>query len=370
MRSQKAAALPDFPWDALRPYKELAASHPGGLVDLSIGTPVDPVPGETRQALAAASDFPGYPLTIGTPRLRAALVAFLERNMAAQGLSEDQVLPTVGSKELVAHLPFQLGIGPGDKVAFPEVAYPTYEIGARLCGAKPLPIDPLTLIKGEADGVKLLWLNSPGNPNGAVLSVSEMRQIVTWAREHAVVVASDECYALLPWEVDEVPSILDPRVNGGSLDNLLCVYSLSKQSNLAGYRSAFIAGDGELIADLREIRRHSGLIMPGPNQAAMAHALADEVTPVRQREIYRRRRDVLVAAIRRAGGRIDDSVAGLYLWTTWGEDCWESVQRLAKLGIICAPGIFYGNAGANHVRIAITATDVQVDAAAQRLLSL
>ena len=376
-RRTLASRLPEFPWDSLASARELAASHADGIVDLSVGTPVDPTPVSVQQALADAADSHGYPTTIGTPALREGIVSFLQRHRAAPSeLDVQHVLPTIGSKELVAHLPFQLGLGPGDAVAFPHVAYPTYDIGARLVGAQPLPVDMVRLaVEGEAalpdpslaSRIRLLWLNSPSNPTGAVLEADQIAAIVRWARERGIVVASDECYALLPWTVDEVPSVLDPRVNEGSLSGLLCVYSLSKQSNLAGYRAAFVAGDAALVGELLAVRKQAGMMLPGPIQAAMVAALADDDAVTAQRETYRARRDLLSTALRDAGGEIHGSDAGLYLWTTFREDCATSVRALAGLGILVAPGMFYGEAGGTFVRVALTATDERIAAAARRL---
>ena len=372
-----AAHLPEFPWDALVPAKQRAASHPDGIVDLSVGTPVDSTPASVQQALAAATNSPGYPTTIGTPALREAIVGFVRRHRGApSSLGIEGVLPTVGSKELVAHLPFQLGIGPGEAVAFPHIAYPTYDMGARFVGAESMPLDLAALAAhgdaalpepDAASRIRLLWLNSPSNPTGEVLDVSQLAAIVTWARERGIVVASDECYALLPWTVEEVPSVLDPRVNGGSLDGLLCVYSLSKQSNLAGYRAAFVAGDAGLVGELVAVRKQAGMMLPGPLQAAMTTALGDDEAPAVQREIYRARRAMLEPALVAAGGTIHGSQAGLYLWTTFGSDSMSSVERLADSGVLVAPGMFYGVAGGTFVRVALTATDERIAAAARRL---
>lgn len=376
-RTSLASRLPDFPWDTLAEARDLAASHADGMVDLSVGTPVDPTPASVQQALADAADSHGYPTTIGTPALREGIVSFLHRHRGAPpSLGAENVLPTIGSKELVAHLPFQLGLGPGDAVAFPHVAYPTYDIGARLVGAQPLPVDMVRLAaEGEAalpdpslaSRIRLLWLNSPSNPTGAVLEADQIAAIVRWARERGIVVASDECYALLPWTVDEVPSVLDPRVNEGSLSGLLCVYSLSKQSNLAGYRAAFVAGDPALVGELLAVRKQAGMMIPGPIQTAMAAALDDDDAVAAQRETYRARRALLSGALRDAGGEIHGSDAGLYLWTTFREDCATSVRALAGLGILVAPGMFYGEAGGTFVRVALTATDERIAAAARRL---
>ncbi|WP_058235417.1 succinyldiaminopimelate transaminase [Devriesea agamarum] len=372
-----AARLPDFPWDSLAPHRERALAHPGGIVDLSVGTPVDSVPPSLQEALAAAADAHGYPTTIGTVALRDALVRFaIRERQAPSSCSHDHVLPTIGSKELVAHLPFQLGVGPGDVVAFPHIAYPTYDIGARLARADAAPVDIARLAReGDAafehpdiaSRVRLLWLNSPSNPTGEVLDIHQLRALVAWAKQRNVVIASDECYALLTWDVDEAPSILDPRVHDGDLSGLLCVYSLSKQSNLAGYRAAFTAGDPALIAQLRLIRKQSGMMLPGPIQAAMAVALDDQDTVRQQREIYCERRQILRGALIDAGARIEGSQAGLYLWTTFDEPAMTTVERLAEHGILCAPGTFYGEAGEKFVRIAMTVSLDRVKLAADRL---
>lgn len=368
-----SGSLPEFPWDTLVPFGDRARRHPDGIVDLSVGTPVDPTPPLVRAALAEAADAPGYPTTHGTPRLREAVVDWFARRRGVPGLHPDAVLPTVGSKELVALLPSLLGLGPGDVVVHPEAAYPTYDVGARLAGATPLPADDVAAW-ADRDDVRLVWLNSPSNPTGAVLGVEELREVVRAARRIGAVVASDECYALLawdePWATHGVPSVLDPRVCEGSHEGLLVVHSLSKQSNLAGYRAAFVAGDPHLVRGLLEVRKHAGMIVPGPVQAATAAALDDDAHVDAQRERYRRRRGVLRSALEGAGLAVDGSAAGLYLWARAagaGQDCWATVGDLADLGVLVAPGAFYGPAGARHVRVALTATDDAVARAAARL---
>jgi succinyldiaminopimelate transaminase len=320
-----------------------------------------------QDALSAAADAPGYPQTYGTPALRGAVAAWFARRRGVPALDPAGVLPTIGSKELVAWLPTLLGLGPGDIVVHPEIAYPTYDVGARLAGATPVAADGLTAL-GPAR-VRLVWLNSPSNPTGRVLPVDHLRKVVEWARERGAVVASDECYAELGWTTSPV-SVLHPDVCDGSHDGLLAVYSLSKQSNLAGYRAAFAAGDVRLIRELLEVRKHAGMIVPDPVQAAMVAALGDDEHVAVQRERYARRRDVMWAALKTDGWRVDHSDAGLYLWATRDEDCWGSVRRLAARGILVAPGAFYGTAGSRHVRVALTASDAAIAVAAERLSGL
>ncbi|UNX55675.1 succinyldiaminopimelate transaminase [Georgenia sp. TF02-10] len=368
------SALPDFPWDSLAGAKTRAAAHPDGIVDLSVGTPVDPTPAVAQDALRAAANAPGYPQTVGTLALREAITGWFARRRRVPGLGVDAVLPTIGSKELVALLPTLLGLGPGDLVLHPATAYPTYDVGARLAGATPVPVGP-DPAEWPDDVVGLVWLNSPGNPDGHVLSAAQLAAVVSWARDRGAVVAADECYAELPWAEPwtgtAVPSLLDPAVCGGSHERLLVLYSLSKQSNLAGYRAAFAAGDRALVGSLTEVRRHAGMMVPAPVQAAMVAALGDDAHVTAQRERYRSRRALLLDAVHAAGLRLDpESVAGLYLWVRAADGAatsWQLVDALAHRGILVAPGTFYGAQGEGYVRVALTATDERVAAAAGRL---
>jgi succinyldiaminopimelate transaminase len=368
-------------------------------VDLSVGTPVDPTPDLVMAALASAADAHGYPQTWGTPVLREAVAAWFARRRGVLDVNPDAVLPTVGSKEIVAWLPTLLGAGRGDVVAFPALAYPTYDVGARLAGASPWPISNLSALGSISPAMtpKLLWVNSPSNPTGQVLRTEYLAKIVRWARQHGVVVASDECYAELDWRADilavgsqlpapgAVPSILDPQVCDGSHEGLLVVYSLSKQSNMAGYRAGFVAGDPVLVGRLLEIRKHAGMMVPWPVQQAMTAALGDDTHVAQQKARYGLRRDQLKSAIESAGYRIEHSEAGLYLWATIGGrdgdgslepamDAatpahldWSLVSEMAQLGILVAPGSFYGAAGARHIRVGLTATDERISSASRRL---
>ncbi len=360
------ARLPDFPWDRLLPFKDEASAHPDGLVDLSIGTPVDATPTIVQEALSGAADAPGYPTVWGTAPLRDSIIAYLRRRVGSVELDHDCVLPTIGSKELVASLPSQLGVGPGDTVLIPEIAYPTYAVGALLAGADYLA--SCSTVSVGPQRVPMVWLNSPGNPTGRVLPPDHVRKVISWARERGTVVASDECYLEYAWDAPPV-SVLDAEVNGGSLDSVLAVHSLSKRSNMAGYRAAFVAGDPALVGRLREVRRHSGLMVTQPVQVAMCAALNDDAHLEEQRIRYRRRRGALRDALEAAGFRIEHSEASLYLWATRDEPCMGTVSWLAGRGVLVAPGDFYGPAGSSHVRVAFTATDERIASAVTRLSS-
>ncbi|MGC0362965.1 succinyldiaminopimelate transaminase [Rhodococcus sp. 27YEA15] len=359
-----AAGLPDFPWDSLAQVTATARAHPEGIVNLSVGTPVDPVDPLIQEALSSVAEIPGYPTTHGTLELREAVVESLDRRYNIPDIDPAAVLPAIGTKEMIAWLPTLLGLGADDLVVIPELAYPTYEVAAKLAGARIQRADGLTKLGPES--ATLVFVNSPSNPTGKVLGLEHLQKVVAWARARGAIVVSDECYLGLTWEADAL-SILDPRVNGGDLTGLLAVHSLSKTSNLASYRAGFVTGDPALVAELLEVRKHSGMIVPLPIQAAMAAALVDDQHENIQRERYRRRRDVLVKAVRDAGFTVDNSEAGLYVWATRGEECRSTVSWFAERGILVAPGEFYGPTGGRHVRIALTATDERIASAAERL---
>ena len=360
--------LPDYPWDQMVPFAAQARQHPDGIVDLSIGSPVDATPDVVQQALRAATDAHAYPQTVGTPALQQAIIAWYARRRGVTGLEPNNVLPTIGSKELVALMPFMLGVGEGDTIVHPLAAYPTYAIGAAIAGATPLAADDPA---EWPDSTKLIWLNSPGNPDGRVLSVDELRAAVARARELGAVIVNDECYAELGWDApydtEPIPSILDPRVIEGDQRKIVAIYSLSKQSNMAGYRAAFAAGDSDVLGRVLTVRKHAGLMLPAPLQAAMVAALGDDEHVAAQKERYRARRAVLRPALEQAGFRIDRSEAGLYLWATEGRPAWQSIERMASLGILAGPGPFYGDVYPEHIRFSLTATDERIAAAAARL---
>lgn len=352
--------LPDFPWDTLAPLAELARSHADGVVDLSVGTPVDPTPQVVQRALAEAADAPGYPTTAGLPELTDACRGWLTRRVDA--VSDIGVLPTIGSKEMVAWLPTGLGLGPEDVVVIPEIAYPTYEVGVLLAGAEVVATGAVE----EVSDASMIWLNTPSNPTGAVLGADRMAEIVRWARPRGIPVVSDECYIELGWDAAPT-SLLDPRVNDGDVTGLLAVHSLSKRSSMAGYRFGFVAGDRDVVSRLLAVRKHLGMMVPTPIQRAAIAAYNDDAHVQVQRDRYLRRRLALRAALEGAAFHIDHSEAGLYLWATRGEPAWDTTRWFAERGIVVAPGTFYGDD--SHVRVALTATDERVDAAVHRIMA-
>ena len=348
--------LPDFPWDALAPYGAIARTFPEGAIDLSVGTPVDPTPEFIQIAFREAANSPSYPVTVGTPELRNAITTWAKKTLGVTG--DFGVLPVIGSKEFVAWLPTFIE---AQSVLYPDVAYPTYLVGALLAEAAATAVN---LDAAQWPVADMAWVNSPSNPTGRVHSESEYRSAIAWSRKTKSVLVSDECYLEFGDSVQPT-SIL--HYTDGDNSNILGVYSLSKRSSMAGYRAAFIVGDPQLIAKILEVRKHAGMMVPLPVQKAMVAALADVTHVAEQRARYNARRATLVPALVAAGFTIENSEAGLYIWATRNENCWDSVAWLADLGIIATPGIFYGELGSRHIRIAMTATDIQITHAARRI---
>lgn len=358
--SQAGFVPPPYPHDRLDAFRRLAAGVPGGIVDCSIGNPVDPVPDIVLAALdAAAPSATGYPPTIGAPELREAAAAWIARRFGVDVPSE-QVLACIGTKEMVASLPRFLSIrDPGrDTVLYPAISYPTYAMGAELAGlrAVPVPLDAdwhldLTRVSDEdAARALLLWTNEPGNPTAAVASAEQVAATVAWARARDIVVAADECYAEFSGG-DAVTAL------GSGADGVLAVHSLSKRSNMAGFRTGFVAGDPDLVRYLGEVRKHAGLMTPAPIQAAAVAALGDDTHVGAQRARYSERRVLMLAGLAARGLVHDGGPAPFYLWLRSEEqvdDGWELAARLAEAGTLVAPGSLYGPAAADHVRLALT----------------
>jgi len=336
----------------LAPYGEKAKKYPGGFIDLSQGTPVDPTPTFIQEALTKASNSPSYPLTAGSSQLKDAIRSWATLNLGATG--EFDVLPVIGSKEFVALLPTFLQ---SKTVLYPKIAYPTYLVGALMASAKAIPVEIDAKSWPTAD---LAWINSPSNPTGQVQSDSEILATINWARNNGSVIASDECYLSFSKEAKSILSL-----TGGNNEGVLAVHSLSKRSNLAGYRAAFVIGDSKLIDQIRQIRKHAGLIVPLPVQQAMIAALSDNNHAIEQAERYEKRRIKLITALSKAGFSIEFSKAGLYIWCSKNEDCYKTVDWFANLGVLVTPGSFYGSE--KFIRIALTATDESIDLVVERI---
>ncbi|RSX52894.1 N-succinyldiaminopimelate aminotransferase [Bifidobacterium goeldii] len=363
-----------YDWSRIASYKRTAKAAFGGMIDLSVGSPVDPVPESVRSALANAANDPnayGYPTTVGTADLQAAIAEwFCDSRGVDLAAINAAVVPTVGSKEAVALMASLLHFGEGDVIVQPAISYPTYEIGTQLAGARVLKVADVADVDSwrNMPGVKAVWVNSPCNPTGDMLSVEQMAGIVAAARDIGAVVLSDECYALMTWNAPATPApcALDARVCGGTADGVLVLYSLSKQSNMAGYRTAFIAGDAALIHPMADYRKQIGQIIPGPVQAAMAAGLRDRQATRTQHDRYRERLGVLVSALRAYGYATNMPDGALYVWVrAKSGDCWKDMAALAEIGIIASPGEFYG--APEYLRFSATASDQAIADAAERL---
>jgi succinyldiaminopimelate transaminase len=370
---------PPYPHDRLRELRVVADAVPGGIVDCSVGTPVDPMPEVARRALAdAAAAATGYPAAIGAPAYREAAAAWIGRRFGVAVLP-DAVLACIGTKELVASLPRLLALrDPArDTVLYPAVAYPTYEMGARLAGLRAVPVplderwhlDLSRISEADADRALLIWVNEPGNPTGASGGRQHLRAVVDWARECGAIVASDECYAEFTYDESGSPAAPVTVLSAGH-DRALAVHSLSKRSNMAGLRAGFLAGDAALVSYLGEVRKHAGLMTPAPVQAAATAALADDAHVDEQQTRYARRRTQAQEALRECGLVHDGGPSTFYLWlraTEGGGDGWSITRRLAEQGLLVAPGDLYGPDGSAHVRLSLTQTDDRLALAFERL---
>jgi succinyldiaminopimelate transaminase len=370
---------PPYPHDRLRELRAVAEAAPGGLVDCSVGTPVDAMPEVAQRALSdAAAAATGYPPAIGAPAYREAAAAWIARRFDV-AVSSDAVLACIGTKELAASLPRLLSLrDPSrDTVLYPGVAYPTYEMGARLAGlrAVPVPLDERWLLDlsriSEDDAARALvvWVNEPGNPTGASGGAGHLRAVVDWARECGAIVASDECYAEFTYDKSGVPAVPATALAAGH-DRVLAVHSLSKRSNMAGLRAGFVAGDAALVSYLGEVRKHAGLMTPAPVQAAATAALADDVHVDEQRARYAKRRAQAQEALLDWGLVHDGGPSTFYLWLRSADgraDGWSITRRLAEHGLLVAPGDLYGPDGSAHVRLSLTQTDDRLALAFERL---
>ncbi|HTZ09405.1 MAG TPA: aminotransferase class I/II-fold pyridoxal phosphate-dependent enzyme, partial [Acidimicrobiales bacterium] len=371
---------PPYPYDRLAVAARRAAEHEGGAVDLSVGTPCDPPPPAAVAALGASGTERGYPPSVGSAALRRSVADWVERRFGAR-LDPAQVAACVGTKEFVASAAWSLSLRtPGrDTVLAPAVAYPTYAMGAALarCRAVAVPerpeggLDLGAVAEADAERALCLWVNSPANPTGAL---SDLAAAAAWGRGRAVPVLSDECYAEFTWA--GAPA----TVVGSGTEGVVAVHSLSKRSNLAGVRVGAYAGDGELVEYLAEVRKHAGLMVPGPVQAAAVAAWDDDGHVEVQRRRYRRRLERLSEILRGAGLDAAVPAGAFYLWVpvpAWAVaegrargrgGAWVLTEALAEAGgVVVSPGEFYGDGAAGHVRVAAVQPDERIELVARRL---
>jgi succinyldiaminopimelate transaminase len=353
---------PPYPYDRLDELKAVAGALPGGLVDLSIGTPCDPPPPLVLEALASSGAERGYPPSIGSAAYREAAAGWMARRLGVT-VDPSHLAACVGTKELVAGVPQWLRLRRPDldTVLYPAISYPTYAMGATLAGCRAVPFAELDDIDpADAARALCLWVNVPGNPTGAL---GDLGAAAAWGRAHRVPVLSDECYVEFTWD-GPGHTILEHGLEG-----VVAVHSLSKRSNLAGARAGFYAGDPELVGYLSEVRKHAGFMVPGPVQAAAVAAWGDDAHVDEQRDRYLRRLEAMAAALKIAGVDAPLPAGAFYLWAPAPDgDAWALARRLAEGGgLLVSPGDFYGPAGTGHVRVAVVQPDERIALVAQRL---
>ncbi len=360
---------PPYPYDRLDAFKAQAASHDGGMVDLSIGDPFDPPPAAVVEALAGSAAERSYPPSIGSVAYRSAAAGWMERELGV-AVAPDGLAACIGTKEFVAGLPhwLRLRTPERDTVLYPAISYPSYAMGAELAGARAVPVpvtadgrsDLSAIDPDDAARALCLWVNSPGNPTG---HLDDLGAAAAWGRAHDVPVISDECYVEFTWDGPR-RTILEHGVDG-----VLAVHSLSKRSNLAGVRAGFYAGDGDLVRYLSELRKHAGFMVPGPVQAAAVAAWNDQEHVEEQRQRYLHRLELFRSILAAIG--IDAPMPGgaFYLWAPApNHDAWALVERLAvDGGALVSPGEFYGPAGADFVRVAVVQPDDRLELVGRRL---
>jgi succinyldiaminopimelate transaminase len=374
---------PAYPYDRLAPLQQAAEQLPGGLVDLSIGTPFDPPPDAVVAALGSSGRERGYPLSVGTPAYREAAVGWLDRRFGV-AVPASQAAACVGTKELVAGLPHWLHLRTPDRdtVLYPAISYPSYAMGATLAGCRSVAVpmddqwrlDLSAIDEADAARALCLWVNTPGNPAGGL---DDLGAAAAWGRAHGVPVLSDECYIEFTWDAGDgtgprapVPGEVPGRtILEHGTDGVLAVHSLSKRSNLAGVRAGFYAGEAELVAYLSELRKHAGFMVPGPVQAAAVVAFDDDRHVEEQRARYWARLELMRSVL--AGIGVDAPLPGgaFYLWAPAPDgDAWALARFLAtEGGALVSPGEFYGEAGAGHVRVAVVQPDERLSLVADRL---
>jgi aspartate/methionine/tyrosine aminotransferase len=374
---------PAYPYDRLDTARAVAAQHPGGIVDLSIGTPTDPPPAAVWHAFVGRSgEGPvdpkgvarGYPPSAGTLELREAVERWTKGRLGAS-VPTANLAVCIGTKEFVASTPQYLKLRRPDRdtVLYPAVSYPTYEMGAILAGLRPVAVpmdrdwrvDLGAIDPADADRALMLWVNTPGNPAGGL---DDLEAAAAWGQRHDVPVFSDECYAEFTWH-GPPQTVLGRGGGADGLGGVVAVHSLSKRSNLAGMRVGWYAGDHELVNYLREVRKHAGFMVPGPVQQAGVVALSDQDHVSIQRRRYHERlvraREIFAAL----GVDAPLPGGGFYLWAPApGGDDWGWTSWLAeKGGVLVSPGSFYGPGGAGYVRVAMVTPLERLDLVAERL---
>jgi acetylornithine aminotransferase len=365
------SGLKTYPFVRLTDAKRELLARGVEVVDFGIGEPREDTPPFIRAAVAGALQPKStYPLAEGLPELRAAIAGWIERRFGPALDPDTEVLPTLGSKEAIFHLAQVVG---GDFVAVTTPGYPVAERGAAFAGKRVLQL-PLLAERGflpELDAVDwsrvgILWLNYPNNPTAATAPLELYERAAAIAREHDVVVASDEAYSEIYFGSTPPASALQVA----DRRNVIALNTLSKRSSMPGYRSGFVAGDPAVIAALKRYRPNVGVAPPEFIQHGAAAAWADEAHVEDVRALYRAKREVLLPVFEAAGIHHAGGDATFFLWLDAGERADPLAASLLEQGLVVAPGSFFGPAGEGFLRLALVPTLAECERAADLLASV
>jgi N-succinyldiaminopimelate aminotransferase len=369
-----------YPFVRLEEAKRRLAAAGVPLIDFGKGDPREETDPRIRQALVEAIEpLSSYPLAEGLPELREAISAWCRRRFGVELDPDTELIPTYGSKEAIFHLAQVVLDREGEKrlVLTTEPGYPVYDRGALFAGAevRRLPLleengflPDLAAVGDEAwERTAILWINYPNNPTGAVAPLAFLERLAELAAEHGFLLASDEAYTEL-WFDRPPHSALEVR----DRQSVAVFQTLSKRSSMTGYRSGFVAGSAELIEALRQYRPTVGTAPQEFVQRASIVAWNDEAHVERTREIYERKRRLLLPTLERKGIRVAGSEATMYLWleAPEGETSEALAERLLEHGLIVSPGTFFGPSGEGYWRLALVPNEEECARAAEILREL
>jgi len=379
--AQRVQQLPPYLFAAISRMIEEKRAQGVDVISLGIGDPDLPTPDHIIASLQQAATNPAnhrYPESEGLPELRQAMSRWYRNRHNVELDPETEVVVLIGSKEGIGHLPLCL-IDPGDVSLITDPGYPVYEIGTMFAGGESVRL-PLR----EEDGwlprldeidpavaarARILWLNYPNNPTGAVADLAFFEHAVAWAREHDVVIAHDLAYADVTYDGYIAPSILEVD---GARDVAIEFNSLSKTFNMTGWRAAMAVGNAEVIDALTRVKSNLDSGLPQAIQQMAITALDDPRDSITSHnEIYQRRRDRAVTVLQELGLRVDPPKASLYVWAKLPPTEPSSGDYAARLvnetGVVLTPGASYGPAGEGYVRISLTIADDRLEEALSRL---
>lgn len=361
--------LATYPIFALEQRKAALRKRGVRLFDFGTGDPVEPTPQFIRDALVGAVQ-PScpYPSIRGKGPIRRVIADYLQRRYGVTVDPNTQVLPTAGSKEAVFHLPLLVvdQQSSDNVVVFPDPGYPAYQRGVMFAGGTPHAVvlegdqifRPWLLPDALLDRTRMIWVNSPHNPTGAVHSLQQLQRIADLCRERDILLASDESYADIYSDV-RPPSALETGV-----DNVVVLHSLSKRSGMTGYRSGFLAGDPAIIAALTTLRSNPGLAPQDFVNAAACAAWADDEHVAARRRVFAAKKAILIDFFDEVGIEVAASEATIYLWVRAPEgetdETWAA--RLLEAGIVVSPGRMFGVAGGGqgYIRVALVPSEAEI----------